>query len=185
MAAAFDGRPGVRVVVLYPDGRVSERQAQQLTCWSDNVLSLAIQGSFDDCQALVKAAMADKELSQRHRFSSANSINIGRLLPQSIYYANASLRHFWATGNRPGFVVPTGNLGNAFACMLARESGFPIGDIVVATNANTLIGDYLLCALNGGQLAIGVGGCGGMRANHETTVSVDCRNLVFDIRIVG
>ena len=146
VAAAFDGRPGVRVVVLYPEGRVSDRQAHQLTCWSDNVLSLAVKGSFDDCQSLVKAAMADAALSQRHRFSSANSINIGRLLPQSIYYADASLRHFRATGNKPGFIVPTGNLGNAFACIMARESGLPIGDIVLATNANTLIGDYILGA---------------------------------------
>ena len=143
VAAAFDGRPGVRVVVLYPDGRVSARQAHQLTCWSDNVLSLAVQGSFDDCQRLVKSAMADAELKRRYRFSSANSINIGRLLPQSIYYANASLRHYRATGRKPGFIVPTGNLGNAFACILAREAGLPVGDIVLATNANTLIGDYL------------------------------------------
>jgi threonine synthase len=143
VAAAFDGRPGVRVVVLYPDGRVSARQEQQLTCWSDNVLSLAVQGSFDDCQRLVKSAMADTDLNLRHRFSSANSINIGRLLPQSIYYAGASLRHFRSTGRKPGFIVPTGNLGNAFACILAREAGLPIGNIVLATNANTLIGDYL------------------------------------------
>ncbi len=143
VAAAFDGRPGVRVVVLYPDGRVSERQAHQLTCWSDNVQSLAVQGSFDDCQRLVKAAMADVSLSSQHRFSSANSINIGRLLPQSIYYADASLRHFRETGRKPGFIIPTGNLGNAFACILAREAGLPIGEIVLVTNANTLIGEYL------------------------------------------
>ena len=143
VAAAFDGRPGVRVVVLYPDGRVSDRQAHQLTCWSDNVLSLAVQGSFDDCQKLVKSAMADPELNGRYRFSSANSINIGRLLPQSIYYADASLRHYRSTGRKPGFIIPTGNLGNAFACILAREAGLPVGDLVLATNANTLIGDYL------------------------------------------
>ena len=143
VAGAFDGRPGIRVVILYPDGRVSDRQAHQLTCWGDNVLSLAVQGTFDDCQRLVKSAMADKELNQRHRFSSANSINIGRLLPQSIYYADASLRHFRATGNKPAFVIPTGNLGNAFACIMAREAGLPIGDIVLATNANTLVGDFL------------------------------------------
>ena len=143
VAAAFDGRPGMRVAVLYPDGRVSERQAHQLTCWSDNVLSLAVQGSFDDCQALVKEAMADTGLAARHRFSSANSINIGRLLPQAIYYADASLRHWRETGRAPGFIVPTGNLGNAFACFLAREAGMPIGDIILATNANRLIVDFL------------------------------------------
>lgn len=142
VAAAFDKRPGMRVVVLFPDGRVSKRQAQQLTCWGDNVLSLRVQGAFDDCQTLVKAALADDELAQRYRFSSANSINIGRLLPQATYYADASLRHFAAHGEKPGFVIPTGNLGNALACIMAREMGLPIGPIVMATNANRTIPDY-------------------------------------------
>ena len=143
VAAAFDGRPGMRVAVLYPNGRVSERQAHQLTCWGDNVLSLAVNGSFDECQAMVKGAMADRALSQRHRFSSANSINIGRLLPQAIYYASASLAHQRATGRAPSFIVPTGNLGNALACFLARHMGLPIDDIVLVTNANRLIVDFL------------------------------------------
>jgi len=143
VAAAFDGRPGMRIAVLYPDGRVSDRQAHQLTCWSHNVLSLAVRGSFDDCQTLVKGAMADASLAARHRFSSANSINIGRLLPQSIYYADASLRHLARTGRVPSFIVPTGNLGNAFACYIAREMGLPIGEIVLATNENRLVVDYL------------------------------------------
>ena len=142
VAAAFDGRPGMRVVVLFPDGRVSERQAHQLCCWGDNVLSLKVRGSFDDCQALVKGAMRDEELAARHRFSSANSINIGRLLPQSTYYADASLRHFRRTGRKPGFIIPTGNLGNAFACIMAREMGLPIGPVILATNANRTIADY-------------------------------------------
>jgi threonine synthase len=133
----------MRVVVLYPDGRVSDRQAHQLTCWGDNILSLAVQGSFDDCQAMAKSAMADATLAARYRFSSANSINIGRLLPQSIYYADASLRHFRETGRQPGFVVPTGNLGNALACCMARQFGLPIGEIVLATNANRIISDFL------------------------------------------
>jgi len=142
VAAAFDARHGMRVVVLFPEGRVSARQQQQLTCWSDNVLSLAVAGSFDDCQALVKAAMADRDLAARYRFSSANSINIGRLLPQTTYYADASLRHYRQTGNAPGFVIPTGNLGNALACILAREMGLPIGPVVLVTNANRTIADY-------------------------------------------
>ncbi len=143
VAAAFNERPGMRVVVLYPDGMVSDRQAHQLTCWSDNVLSLAVNGTFDDCQAIVKTALADASLSAKHRFSSANSINIGRLLPQAIYYANASIAHWQETGNKPGFIIPTGNLGNAFACFLAGEVGLPIGDIVLVTNANRIINDYL------------------------------------------
>ncbi len=142
VAAAFDGRPGMRVAVLFPEGRVSERQEHQLCCWSDNVLSLKVRGAFDDCQSMVKAAMADQDLSSAHRFSSANSINIGRLLPQSTYYADASLRHFRRTGNKPGFIIPTGNLGNAFACVMAREMGLPIGPIILATNANRTILDY-------------------------------------------
>jgi threonine synthase len=142
VAAAFDGRPGMRVAVLFPDGRVSERQEHQLCCWGDNVVSLKVKGAFDDCQTLVKAAMADPELSAIHRLSSANSINIGRLLPQSTYYADASLRHYRDTGNKPGFIIPTGNLGNAFACVMAREMGLPIGPIILATNANRTIADY-------------------------------------------
>ncbi len=142
VAAAFDQRPGMRVAVLYPDGRVSERQEHQLCCWSDNVISLKVQGAFDDCQTMVKAAMADAELSALHRFSSANSINIGRLLPQSTYYADASLRHYRRTGNKPGFIIPTGNLGNACACIMAREMGLPIGPLILATNANKTITDY-------------------------------------------
>ena len=142
VAAAFNERPGMRVVVLFPDGRVSDRQAQQLTCWGDNVLSLRVKGAFDDCQALAKAALADDALCSRYRFSSANSINIGRLLPQSTYYAHASLRHCRATGESPGFIIPTGNLGNALACVMAREMGLPIGPIMLATNANRTIADY-------------------------------------------
>jgi len=142
VAAAFNDRPGMRVVVLFPDGRVSARQAHQLTCWSDNVLSLSVTGVFDECQALVKSALADDVLNSHYRFSSANSINIGRLLPQSTYYADASLRHVRETGRKPGFVVPTGNLGNALACIMAREMGMPIGPIVLATNANRTIPEY-------------------------------------------
>lgn len=142
VAAAFNERPGMRVVVLFPHGRVSARQEQQLTCWSDNVLSLSVQGAFDDCQAIVKAALADDTLCSKYRFTSANSINIGRLLPQTTYYAYASLRHYAETGNKPGFVIPTGNLGNALACIMVREMGLPIGPIVLATNANRTIPEY-------------------------------------------
>ena len=142
VAAAFDGRPGMRVVVLFPEGRVSARQEHQLTCWGDNVLSLRVSGAFDDCQALVKAALAEPELADRYRFSSANSINIGRLLPQSIYYAYASLRIYRQRGQQPGFIIPTGNLGNALACIMAREMGLPVGPVILSTNANRTIADY-------------------------------------------
>src|SRR4029078_5760238 len=85
----------------------------------------------------------DPGLSQRHDFSSANSINIGRLLPQAVYYAQASLAIFRAEGRPPHIIIPSGNLGNAAACVLARDMGLPIGDIVLATNANRTIVDYL------------------------------------------
>ncbi|RMF99302.1 MAG: threonine synthase [Gammaproteobacteria bacterium] len=143
VAAAFHGRPGIRVVVLFPEGRVSPRQQHQLTCWGDNVLSLAVRGEFDDCQRLVKAAFADPALRSRHRLCSANSINVGRLLPQSAYYAKAALE-LQRLHDRPGsFIVPTGNLGNGFACVWARRMGLPIDRIVFATNANTTIPDFL------------------------------------------
>ena len=143
VAAAFDGRAEARVVVLFPEGRVSRRQAHQLCCWGDNVLSLAVQGNFDDCQRLVKLAMGDRRLAGRWRLSSANSINIGRLLPQCTYYAHACLTRFRATGEKSSFVIPTGNLGNALACMLVRAMGLPVRNIVLATNANRAIPDWL------------------------------------------
>jgi threonine synthase len=143
VAAAFHGLPGVRVIVLYPDGRVSPRQEHQLTCWGNNVTSLAVSGEFDDCQRLVKEAFADPALVKRYRLCSANSINVGRLLPQSVYYAWASSRIASSGEPAPGFIVPTGNLGNGFACVWARRMGFPIGRLLLATNANKTIGNYL------------------------------------------
>jgi threonine synthase len=143
VAAAFHLRKWVRVVILYPRGLVSPRQEQQLTCWGDNVISLRIDGTFDDCQRLVKEAFVDFTLSRRHRFSSANSINIGRLLPQMAYYAASSLAVNRSTGARPCYVIPAGNLGNAFAAVWARALGFPLGRILLAHNANRTVRDYL------------------------------------------
>lgn len=143
VASAYHRRPGTRVVVLFPDGRVSPRQQHQLTCWGDNVISLAVRGEFDDCQRIVKAAFADGDLRTRHRLCSANSINVGRLLPQAAYYARSSLEHWWRTGRALSYIVPTGNLGNAFAAVWARRMGLPVGRIILATNANTTIPDFL------------------------------------------
>lgn len=142
VAAAFAGRPGFRVAILYPDGRVSPRQAHQLGCFGGNVRTFRVAGSFDDCQRLAKAALGDADLRRTVPLSSANSISLGRLLPQMAYYAQASLAH-WRTHQRPlGFVVPTGNLGNALACLLVRNSGLPVGGIVLATNANRTLPDF-------------------------------------------
>jgi len=143
VAAAFHLRRWVRVVILYPKGLVSARQEQQLTCWGDNVISLRIDGTFDDCQRLVKEAFVDHSLRHRHRFSSANSINIGRLLPQMVYYVASSLDVERRTGAKASYIIPAGNLGNAFAAVWARELGFPIGRIILAHNANRTVPDYL------------------------------------------
>jgi threonine synthase len=143
VAAAFHRRPWSDVVLLYPKGLVSSRQAQQLSCWGDNVRTFAVGGTFDECQAMVKGAMRDPTLTATHEFSSANSINIGRLLPQTVYYAAASLQIWRAEKRTPGFIVPSGNLGNVAACVLARDLGLPIGEIVLATNANLTVTEYL------------------------------------------
>jgi threonine synthase len=143
VAAAFHDKPWVDVAVLYPQGRVSDRQAQQLACWGGNVRTFAVRGTFDDCQRMVKEAFADPSLAETHQLSSANSINIGRLLPQMVYFAQAGLQLWRESGRRANFIVPTGNLGNALACIWARHIGLPIGEIVLATNANQSITEYL------------------------------------------
>jgi len=143
VAAAYHLKTGTRVLVLFPEGRVTARQQHQLTCWGDNIISLAVRGEFDDCQRLAKASFADPKLNEKHNLCSANSINVGRLLPQAAYYAKASLEHYRNTEQRSNFIVPTGNLGNGFACAWARQMGLPIEKIVFATNANTTVPDFL------------------------------------------
>ena len=143
VAAAFHNLSNVNVVVLYPRGKVSSRQEKQLTCWGGNILSLSVNGNFDSCQALVKSIFLDHELASQYKFSSANSINFGRLLPQSIYYAHASIDHYRRKDRKPNFIIPSGNLGNGLACILAKHMGFPIGKIVLALNENRMIEDFL------------------------------------------
>jgi threonine synthase len=143
VAAAFHRRPGIEVVVLFPKGLVSPTQQRQLTCWGDNVTSLAVRGTFDDCQRLVKQAFLDPQLQASAELSSANSINLGRLLPQAAYYVATSLAVWRSTGEKASFIIPSGNLGNSVACLWARQMGLPIGDIVLAHNANSTVPDYL------------------------------------------
>jgi threonine synthase len=143
VAAAFHLRPGIVVSVLFPKGLVSPTQERQLTCWGDNVHSYRVNGTFDDCQRLVKEAFVDESLRNRFELSSANSINLGRLLPQAVYYAATSLAVFRAHGVAPNFVIPSGNLGNSVACVWARKLGLPIGRIVLAFNANRTVPDFL------------------------------------------
>lgn len=143
VAAAFHRRAGFRVTLLYPNGLVSPTQERQLTCWGDNVVSCAVRGTFDDCQRMVKEAFVDPDLGRRFALSSANSINIGRLLPQAVYYAATSLAALRRNRQPLSFIIPSGNLGNAFACLMAREVGMPIGEIVLAHNANRSVVDFL------------------------------------------
>lgn len=142
VGAAAEGRDAVRATILYPRGRVSAFQELQLTCWGEPVTALEVEGDFDDCQRLVKSAFAREELSRAHRLTSANSINIGRLLPQMAYIGSAATRLFAETGVKPGFVIPTGNLGHGFAAIYARALGLPIGPIVAVTNANATLFDW-------------------------------------------
>jgi threonine synthase len=141
VAAAFHNRPGFEVIVLFPKGLVSPAQQQQLTCWGGNVRSFAVNGTFDDCQRLVKAAFADPRWRAQCDLSSANSINLGRLLPQMTYFAWASLMLQRKYGVSASFVVPSGNLGHATACAWARQIGMPIDKIVLAHNFNRTMAD--------------------------------------------
>jgi threonine synthase len=143
VAAAFHRRPGVQVSVLFPKGLVSPTQELQLTCWGDNVHSYRVSGTFDDCQRLVKDAFVDPGLKAKFELSSANSINLGRLLPQAVYYAATSLAIFREHGVKPDYIIPSGNLGNSVACVWARKIGLPIGRIVLAHNANRTVPDFL------------------------------------------
>jgi threonine synthase len=143
VAAAFFERPDIEVAVLFPRGLVSATQERQLTCWGGNVRSLAVRGTFDDCQRLVKAAFADADLRSRTLLASANSINLARLLPQMSYFAAASLAVWRRYGEPASFLVPSGNLGNALACLWARAAGLPIGEVVLVHNANRTVPDFL------------------------------------------
>lgn len=154
VASAFHRRRGFRVVILYPDGRVSPRQAHQLGAFGDNVQAFRVAGTFDDCQRMVKEAFQDTALSKRHHLASANSISLGRLLPQMAYYAHASLAAMERGHGAASFVIPTGNLGNAFACLLARECGLPIERVVLATNANRVLADFVATGVYAPQASI-------------------------------
>jgi threonine synthase len=131
---AFHGLAGIRVIILYPQCEVSPMQKQQLDCIGGNVQAVALDGTFDDCQALVKRAFLDPDLAAL-QLSSANSINIGRILPQSVYYFYAWLQV--AHKHEPVlFSIPSGNFGNSFGCELARRMGLPVARIILAVNAN-------------------------------------------------
>lgn len=140
VARAFAGVAGTRVAVLYPRGRISPLQEKQIATLGGNVLALAVEGGFDDCQRLVKQAFRDDELNAELRLTSANSINVGRLLPQMVYYAHVAAKLAPAPVL---FGVPSGNFGNLTAGLLARRMGMPAAGFVAATNANDVVPAYL------------------------------------------
>ncbi|MBQ9538670.1 MAG: threonine synthase [Treponema sp.] len=150
VGSAFHNVPGIDVTILFPDGKISPLQEKQLTTFDGNVRALKVKGNFDDCQKLVKTAFTDVELRKKFRLSSANSINISRLLPQSFYYMYSSL----VVKNRIPHdskiedasiiaIVPSGNFGNLTSGLIAREMGAPIKGFVAATNANHTVPDWI------------------------------------------
>ena len=141
VASAFHQVPGTRVVILYPKGKVSGLQEKQLTTLGDNITALEIDGTFDDCQRLVKSAFLKREMSEQMNLTSANSINISRLVPQSFYYFDAARN--LPEGAKPTFVVPSGNFGNLTAGLFAAELGLPVEHFVAATNRNDVVPEYL------------------------------------------
>ena len=142
VASGFFGVPGIEVYILYPKGKVSPLQEKQLTTWGGNIKALEIDGTFDDCQALAKQILSDEELNQKFTLTSANSINIARLIPQSFYY-------FWAfaqlqkLGKPIVFSVPSGNFGNLTAGLFAKKMGLPIHHFVASTNENDVVPKFL------------------------------------------
>ncbi|MEO1857324.1 MAG: threonine synthase [Rubritalea sp.] len=141
VASAFHNVEGTRVIILYPKGGVSELQEKQLTTLAGNITALEVNGSFDDCQAMVKANFLDRDLMEKHNLTSANSINIARLIPQAFYYFNAARQ--LEEGTEPVFVIPSGNFGNLTAGLLAQRLGLPVRHWVAATNINDTVPRYL------------------------------------------
>lgn len=142
VAHGFHNTPGIHVVILYPQGRVSMLQEKQLTTLEGNVTALEVDGSFDDCQSMVKQAFLDQQLRQQLRLSSANSINISRLIPQMFYYFRA-----WQQLDKEKrpivFSIPSGNFGNLTAGLFAKKMGLPVAKFVAATNLNDVVPHYL------------------------------------------
>lgn len=141
VASGFHNVEGIDVVILYPKGKVSKFQELQLTTFGGNVSALAVEGTFDQCQSMVKQAFADQELRHQKELTSANSINIARWLPQQFYYFFACQQ--WEFDQPPVFCVPSGNYGNICAGMMAFRTGLPVSHFVAACNANQAVKLYL------------------------------------------
>jgi len=143
VALGFLGVPNTRVTILYPEGKVSPIQELQLTTNGENIRAVEVKGTFDDCQALVKQAFADDELNAKFRLTSANSINISRLIPQTFYYFNTYAQLKKQGLNDVIFSVPSGNFGNIGAGLLAYKLGLPVKQFIAATNVNDTVPRFL------------------------------------------
>lgn len=146
VAAGFYNTPGIEVIILYPSGKVSDLQEKQLTTLGNNIRALEINGTFDDCQALVKQAFLDEDLNKKYHLSSANSINIARLIPQSFYYFEG-YKQVIKYGKNVVFSVPSGNFGNLTAGLIAKKMGLPVKRFIAATNINKIVPDYLISGI--------------------------------------
>jgi len=144
VANGFLGVEGIHVFVLYPRGKVSEIQEKQFTTLEQNITAIEVEGTFDDCQRLVKSAFLDEELNNRLLLTSANSINVARFLPQAFYYFNACARMLnHLDGKELVIAVPSGNFGNLTAGLFAREMGLPVARFIAANNENDVVFQYL------------------------------------------
>ena len=145
VASGFFNVPNIDVIILYPSGKVSPLQEKQLTTLGGNITALEVDGTFDDCQSIVKRAFLDNELSRNFNLCSANSINIARLIPQSFYYFEA----YKQLENKKDitFIVPSGNFGNLTAGIFANKLGLPVRNFIAATNENDIIPKYLSTGL--------------------------------------
>ncbi len=142
VAQAFLGVAGIHVVILYPAGRVSDAQEKQLTTLGQNITALEVAGSFDDCQRLAKQALVDSAIGEKLMVTSANSINIARLIPQSFYYF-AAVAQLGPQEFLPVFSVPSGNFGNLTGGLLAKRIGLDVSQFIAATNANDVVPEFL------------------------------------------
>ena len=142
VASGFYKTPGIDVVILYPSGKVSALQEKQLTALGHNITAIEVNGTFDDCQNMVKQAFIDKDLNRKINLSSANSINIARLIPQSFYYFEA-YKQLPKPKGKVVFSVPSGNFGNLCAGLFAQKMGLPVHQFIAATNANDVVPQYL------------------------------------------
>lgn len=142
VASGFLGVKGVNVVILYPSGKVSEVQEKQLTTLGQNIKALEVDGTFDDCQAMVKQAFIDKEITDQIQLTSANSINVARWLPQMFYFAFA-FKQLKDRSKQLVFSTPSGNFGNICAGFMAQQLGLPVSHFIAATNANKVVPNFM------------------------------------------